>query len=155
VPAANARRAFVSTPFDPTTGRAAADTLCAQNAQAQGLQGTFLAFLATTSESAAQRFSATTPWARLDQVQLVAQASDLLTASPLLLAPFEVLADSKTRSSGNFLTGAQSPVQAGTNTQTCNNWSNQSSSALVTSSLYSFAASVNCNTLHPVFCLEP
>jgi hypothetical protein len=153
-PPAMARRAFVSTLWDPTTGRAAADTLCAQNATAQSLSGTFLAFLATTSESAMQRFTAATPWARLDNVMIVNQGSDLLAASPKLVAPFEVLADGKTRTPANMFTGAANPTQVGLNSYTCNNWANQSSTSLVTDSLYSISSSTNCTMSRPVFCLE-
>ncbi|MEZ4404644.1 MAG: hypothetical protein R3B06_31780 [Kofleriaceae bacterium] len=79
-PATNVRRAFVSNAaWVPDGGLAGADALCAAEATAAGLTGTFRALLATTGASAASRFSTTgNPWARVDDVVLAPTAAGVL-----------------------------------------------------------------------------
>jgi hypothetical protein len=96
-PVVSGRRAFVTEGFfEPGTGLGPADALCASEATAAGLSGTFKALLATESASAISRFSTTgTPWSRVDGVQIVQAASDL--TSETLTAALDVTASGKHR----------------------------------------------------------
>jgi hypothetical protein len=60
-------------------GRASADQVCANEATAAGFSGTFLAALATTTESIASRFTPGQIYKRVDGVRLL-HAGDLFTA---------------------------------------------------------------------------
>jgi len=67
-PQSNVRRAFI-TQSKVTTGRAAMDAACMAAAP---VPGTFLAWLPIQGQAANGRFTATTPWVRLDDVTVVA-----------------------------------------------------------------------------------
>ncbi|HVO17871.1 MAG TPA: InlB B-repeat-containing protein [Anaeromyxobacter sp.] len=75
------RRAFVTNGvFSSGGGPAVADALCASEASAAGLSGTFLAALATTTASARSRFDTTgAPWVRADGLALAPTAAALFT----------------------------------------------------------------------------
>jgi cysteine-rich repeat protein len=119
---ASGRLAFVSNkPWTPSGGLAGADGVCGADATAAGFSGTFKAMLATTTASAASRFStAGGVWVRPDGIPLVAQASDMFSATGVLLAPLQLTAQ------GNYLgnyggwSGSADPQKPGTNT--CSNW---------------------------------
>lgn len=124
---ASGRLAFLSNePWTPSGGLAGADAVCSADATAAGLSGTFRAMLATTTASAASRFSnAGGPWVRLDGIPIVAQASDMFSASGVLVAPLQLTAQ------GNYLgnyggwSGSADPQKPGTDT--CSNWTNGTS----------------------------
>jgi hypothetical protein len=80
-PQATGRIAFVTTGlFDPSTGRASADALCASEATAASLPGSYLAFLSTTTQAGSARFDLTgAPWVRTDGVPIMQSANDLAT----------------------------------------------------------------------------
>jgi uncharacterized protein YjdB len=61
------------------SGLAAADAICATRAAAAGLSGTFTAWLADSSHSAATRFTGDGPWVRLDGVLVAASKLELET----------------------------------------------------------------------------
>lgn len=116
------RIAFLSeASFEPGYGLAFADGVCQAEATAAGLDGSYLALLATADASAASRFNPAGPtWMRPDGVPIAASASDLLGGGALLAA-IDVSADG-TRYDGDVpvLTGALS-VTASSAT-TCNDW---------------------------------
>ena len=78
-PPATFRRAFTTNAvFTPGGGLAAADALCNSEASTASLPGTYRALLATTTASAASRFSTSgAPWGRPDGVLLAPTAAAL------------------------------------------------------------------------------
>jgi hypothetical protein len=74
-------------------GLAAFDAMCAAEAAAAGIAGTFEAAVATTHASAVSRFDLDGPaWVRPDGVAIVASARDVGVRKPLL-APIALHAD--------------------------------------------------------------
>jgi hypothetical protein len=73
------RVAFVTTPsFTSGAGQDAGDQLCQAEAGAQGLSGTFVAMLGTSTGSAASRLDLSgSPWRRVDGIPFVFAAADL------------------------------------------------------------------------------
>lgn len=141
---AEGRLAFVSNlPWTPAGGLAAADARCNQDALDAGLPGTFKALLATSSASAASRFSTEgETWVRRDGIPIVAEAADLFVADGRLLAPLQVTAF------GNYLgnyggwSGSADPNQAG-GSSTCNDWTSSLDSVLGTSGRVFFGSVSN------------
>ncbi|HXU67812.1 MAG TPA: hypothetical protein VN947_00710 [Polyangia bacterium] len=121
--------AFVGGPINPSAGIAAADTLC--NTQGASAGGTFHALLATSTASAASRITTTgtVPFVRCDGVVVAAKDSDLLLATPLMLAPIDCNA-SGVGIAGAAFTGAPSPTANAD--QNCTNWTDGSLSSVVT-----------------------
>ena len=78
------RIAFISDGgFTPSGGPSAADAICASEATAAGLPGTYLAALGTSTATAASRFdtsAGSAPWRRVDGAQLTATSADLFDA---------------------------------------------------------------------------
>ena len=69
------------------------DAACTQQASAAGLPGTYLALVATTTATAASRFSGslgTQPWVRTDGVAITATASDLFADPPVRRAAMNI-----------------------------------------------------------------
>jgi hypothetical protein len=98
-------------------GLSGADTYCAMQATAAGLQGTFLAMLATNTATAASRFDlAGPPWRRVDGVLLTQTAGDLFSG-PAYLDTFLA------RTAGNQPALASMSVWRGGTGGTCGNWS--------------------------------
>lgn len=117
--------AFVSSvPFIPSSGAAAADQLCAQEAQSAGWTGRqFHALLATQTESIADRLAWVLPTHRADGFPL---SNDGEGDADVL----NVTAD------GRYLdvevwTGAGDIVAPGTPEVTCNNWTTTSGEAVI------------------------
>jgi hypothetical protein len=84
-PGSAALAAFVSdAPFLVGGGLVGADALCAREARAAGLPGTFLALLSTSQASAASRFADVTDprWVRLDGLPLTEPGRDLFQDGP-------------------------------------------------------------------------
>lgn len=114
-----ARIAFASAPTEPTFGAAGADALCAEEAMAAGLPGTYKAFLSTPTQSAAARFDlAGPPWVRPDGVPIVEKASDLL--GKRLLAPISVGVIGAVVGAGGAWTGSRAPNE--TAQSHCRGW---------------------------------
>jgi hypothetical protein len=149
--------------FDSSTGRDAADTLCANNHGT--LSGTFKALLATTSSAPLDpaRISSTGgAWYRPDGVR-VADYNGL--SQMIIAAPMEVRADgSHAAATGGFAfaftgtAGPNLPTQPGINN--CTNWSvkdvNQSAEGMNGSSSdpqFFQSASGSC-TPNPIICLQ-
>jgi HYDIN/CFA65/VesB family protein/List-Bact-rpt repeat protein len=111
-------------------GIAALDSFCADKATAAGLPGTYRALVATTTATAASRFStAGQPWVRADGVQLVALAAHLFAGSgPALTASLDV----DEHGAGVFalaLAGAPDFNSLGTPASTCNNYTDNTTTA--------------------------
>lgn len=89
---ATGRKAFVTVQlFTAGGGISAADALCASEASAGGLSGTFSAVLAQNSASASSRFDLTgPPWVRVDGVALATTPLAFMAGN--LLAPLNVTA---------------------------------------------------------------
>jgi hypothetical protein len=118
-----ARRVFMSTyGWNPSSGIAAADALCNSDASANGLPGTYRAFLATTTASAASRFS-NGVFIRVDNAVV---AVDTLFTAAFWDTAINVFANGSHSGNAGVYTGATSPTAVGTSTSTCNNWSSTS-----------------------------
>jgi hypothetical protein len=115
------RIAFVSTAtWERASGIAAADALCGSEALAVGLTGAFAAVLASTSASAASRFSPAGPtWVRRDGVAIAATAADTL-AGNLLTPPNVTVHD--TYYGGPVVTGSTSIAGIATAASSCADW---------------------------------
>lgn len=125
VPAAQGRIAFLSGAHAIGGGIAALDAACAADALAAGLPGTFEAFVATSTASAASRFDlGGAPWVRPDGVSVVAAAAHLTDRR--LLAPIAVRADGTYAPQWSAWTGATSPLAIGTAETTCSDWTDGS-----------------------------
>jgi hypothetical protein len=132
---ATGRIAFLSKgTFSPAGGVAAADSLCASEASAASLTGTFLAALSTDTTAWGTRFNTTTgaPWVRVDGVALAAKAANYIGGG--ILASLNVSADGTIwwggTSNEGVWTGSKDPNKTAVNpaTDSCNNWLNATSS---------------------------
>jgi hypothetical protein len=160
-PAATGRLAFVSSgTFATSAGLHAADSLCAAEARAAGLSGSFKALLAVDGASAASRFDLRgSPWVRLDGVAIADDASAF--ANGKLNAPIDVTAfGAYAVNAGWAWTGAYTPQQV--SATTCSSWTSASADiwgivAMVRdlSSGGMDAGTLPCNFgPYPVFCLQ-
>jgi hypothetical protein len=152
------RLAFVTAgTFNASLGLSGADSLCATEATANAVSGTFLALLATPTASAASRFSTSgTTWVRPDGVPILAQASDLVTGR--FIAPLDVTL------SGSYTfrlawTGSTAPNSLGTNT--CTGWTSNASTVTAQAGYAAFsdgaffnAFGLSCNANVSLYCLE-
>ena len=123
LPTGQGRVAFMTaSPWIPSGGLAAADARCQSEAQAASLSGTYLAFLSTSTASAASRFDlGGAAWYRTDGVKVFAQNTDLNTFT--VAAPICVAANGTTHL-GNYYgwNGSSTPATAGTLATTCMDW---------------------------------
>lgn len=103
----------------PGGGRADADALCASEAASVGLTGTFLAALATTTESIANRFPAGQHYRRVDGVRLV-RSNDLFDVDWLDVPP--ELDQTGQQVSNDFWTGATRFNEVPMADENCNDW---------------------------------
>ena len=155
---AGARLAFLTTSVS-TSVSPNMDQLCNEEAGVAGLPGTFQAFIATASTSAATRVGATpgTEWYRPDGVR-VFRAGD-----PEFLAPLDVLADRShlgLMDNGQVFVGATGPSSLGT--ANCNDWNSTAATSMTSlgdarrSSVgaYFGATLATCNTSQRVYCFQ-
>jgi hypothetical protein len=149
------RRAFAALGYNPMTDLGTADTFCHNQAVGAGLGtgATFLAFLATSNQTAGQRFTAgSTTWVRSDGVALADDPASVLAGQ--WLAPLNVTADGT-----GYLDAS---VWTGTATENCQNWTSNSNGdngevgSAVDSSGRAFSAGTpTCNGQGlGVYCLE-
>lgn len=116
------RLAFVTTnSWTPGAGRDDADALCASEATSAAFPGTYLAALATSTESIADRFDvAGAPWIRTDGVRLAHAgsifATDFLDVAPERAVGGGVMAD-------DFWSGTRRWNEVPQSTDTCLDWS--------------------------------
>lgn len=151
------RVAFLSAAsFTPSSGIPAADAICASEAQAAALTGTFLALLPTT-EPAAQRFDASGPtWVRRDGIALARTAADLLAG--VLVAPLNVTATGEYEDQ-LVMTGGYAPSAPVDPSRTCDTWTNAAGGSglgyAVASNLSAFTqTTADCMAPQRVYCLE-
>jgi hypothetical protein len=106
-----AKRAFVAYVFDTSTGLDGADARCREDAAANQFMGTFRALLPPAGASAASRFhpAGTLGYVRTDGVLVSEKDTDLLSASPVMLAPISLTAY-RDYTFGEVVTGAESPA---------------------------------------------
>jgi hypothetical protein len=119
------RRAFLTSGdwLPGGKGILSADELCASEALASGLLGTYMALLATTTASADSRFDKSgDPWIRSDGVQLAPTAA-MLFSSEYWDSALTTHANGSYALGDIFVaSGATSLTVVGTAMLTCNNW---------------------------------
>ena len=119
------RIAFVTEAQWPhgAAGITGADALCAAEASSAGLQGTFKAFLATTTGSAASRFDPDgLPWGRVDGALLAPTGTLALNGASWDTAPGVSADGTEYQSNIGVWSGAPNPTTVGTVGSTCSNW---------------------------------
>jgi hypothetical protein len=156
-PAAGPRMFVTVQAFIPGGGLAAADALCANEAQTAGLGGTFLAMLPLTGTTAMSRFDMSRPaWVRPDGISLA--------ASRLAFAAGELDTSPNVTALGTYATGVAitgGPPVAVTTNSTCADWTNPAtaspSGGLVNHmGVDAFnGAVINGCSGAPIYCLEP
>ncbi len=162
IPTQPARRAFLSTTtWGPGSGIATADAVCQADAAAASLSGasTFRALLATTTATAASRFTDGLPWMRVDGMRLADTAQDLFAGR--LRVPWNVGAggahSTDTGSSATAWLGAPTPDVIGVDT--CQDWTAANQGSTGTTVNYvridPVTSSYGCGTPKLLFCLEP
>ena len=105
-------------------GRQVADDLCASEAAAAGLPGTFLSFLAVDGSAPVDRFDMSgPPWVRPDGIVVFTDGipTDLWSMAPLILD-----ATGANVTSAMAWAGSSHPATPGTAVGTCNNWKDAS-----------------------------
>lgn len=154
------RRAFLSSVQPSGNGTQAFDTACGNEAQAQGLGGTWRALVADSTNPAAARFDGTgPPWVRLDGIPLAPTAQDLLTTG--FRVPLDQLADGTY--ANEFVSAAWlgAPGVTAPATLSCSDWSTASPSAdgavgnffLAGTEATAFSM-VGCQGTSRLYCLE-
>ena len=124
-PADNHRLAFISTTKRTAPGLAHLDAICAGDAAAAGLPGTYLAAVPTSTASVASRFVADQrPWRRPDGTLIA--GPELLTAIDDYYTSFINQHADGTYTSMTTLGGASDPTQVAAPQDTCNNWASVS-----------------------------
>jgi hypothetical protein len=156
------RVAFVTWNAMPSGGGvAAADSLCASEARAAGLPGSFKALLSAERVSAASRFDLRgPPWVRTDGVPIVEDAADLARSS--LIAPIDVTATGAYVGWNTTWTGARSPGDPGTRASTCSSWTSTAAdmyagwgaAASVDPQFWFGLNGVPCSGWYNVYCLQ-
>jgi Divergent InlB B-repeat domain len=150
------RGAFV-TFWTPGGGLASADAEC--QADKGGMPGNYLALLATTTSSAASRFTDGQPWARADGVLVAATAADLLAGN--WLAPIIVQSDGTVlQNLGQVFGGAKTlGAMATTSQDSCGDWGSTSGNGIggyasSTTEAWDGDFSPTCNAAHLLYCLQ-
>lgn len=174
-PPTQKRWAFLTkAPFpDASAGVAAADQQCANEAATAGLAGSFKAALGVTGSSAASRFDLTAaPWVRSDGILVDTTAAGLFQNTTHLTG-LNVAADGKTYcmpgateiAGCDAWIGGAGPTMAGTDANTCKNWTfNQTSttyevligdSSTQANQLFNNGISSGCNLTNlRLYCLQ-
>jgi hypothetical protein len=160
-PPPGGRIAFLSAGNFAPEGLAAADSLCAGEAEEAGLEGEFVAFLATQDGSAIDRVGTNgSVWTRPDGVALAADVAAFL-AGPLWETSISQTA------AGDYVadlvwTGAVSPTLPGDAVSTCGDWLSPAAGTAGTIGRASavevseaFAASgISCQFGQRIYCLQ-
>lgn len=134
-PATGRRMFMTAANWTPGGGIASADAVCASEASAAGLTGTFRALLATTTASAASRFSTTgAPWVRADGIAVTATAAELFatTTATYRVAPNLTAAGAYVDANPRryLWSGATGLNAVGTAATTCSDWTSTSSTVM-------------------------
>jgi len=153
-PAQTGRIAFTSNQeWHSGGGVASADRICQDEADGNGLPGTYLALLATSGASAASRFDTSgPPWRRVDGVRVTDTAAEFFTTTTFD-APPNVSADGHTYY-GNFAvwSGAGNMGAAGTQLSTCNNWTTAAANASVKGGVVGTTGTATVFGSYPMMC---
>jgi hypothetical protein len=106
----------------PGVGIAGADALCASDASAASLSGTYKALLATTTASAASRVTLAALYVRPDGIP-IATGATIAAGSALDSGIWQRADGTYVPSQGDLVfTGAPTPSALGTLTSTCSDW---------------------------------
>ncbi|HTR56323.1 MAG TPA: hypothetical protein VMJ10_36870 [Kofleriaceae bacterium] len=107
------------------------DELCTADATAGGLTGTFLAAVATDTDSVSSRFTLDArPWVRVDGTVIAASGARLFDGTTLDSFINQPADGSYDPSIGGFFVGAMTPYVAGSDSDDCTNWNFTASGAL-------------------------
>lgn len=149
------RHAFVTAlSLDGSAGLDAFDETCAAEAEGAGLSGTFLALVATSTQSALSRFDTSgAPWVNMLGVPLSETAASLSVVAHLDAPPNVTAAGEPV--TGGYWVGSSLPTTAGTST--CTDWTGEGSGRVfdteyTTDWFAQFATS--CTSLRRVLCFE-
>ena len=138
-------------------GLATADALCNSEAQQGSLPGSYKALLATSTASAFSRFSAGSPWQRVDGMVLSPSLLDLeqneMFTTPNLSATGAAQGDIE------VMTGIINPAQANTTGQACGDWTAPGGQGLTgrsdfLGSVFNDAGTTIGCTTQPIYCFE-
>jgi hypothetical protein len=156
--------AFVSTKNfapGPGVGIGGADTLCANEAAAASLPGTYKALLATTSASAASRLTLAPLYVRPDGIP-IASGAVIAAGGALDSGIWQRASGAYVPAKGDVaFTGAATPSAAGTLTSTCDNWTTNTASTAITGATpfadptwWNNASNGDCSLSLAVYCLQ-
>jgi hypothetical protein len=155
---AEGRLAFMSlAPLTMAGGIEEADAICAGEASTAGISGTFKAYMATSTASAASRFDLNGPtWVRIDGIAMADTALDF--ASGNLHAPLNVSA-TLTYSTGRAWTGADDPFVVGSLGSTCQDWTDPLETSTAgrsnsTTSFFKSSSAIDCVDNNELYCLQ-
>lgn len=159
VPAAR-RLAFVSTPWQPSGGRVAADAVCAVDAAAAGLSGTFVALLAISGESAGARLPTNgLPWSRVDGIPLAATTEEVIAGR--IDASLNLTADGVHLGDTLAWTGITGSTLLSAAANNCFDWTQNSGSTANAGNLvrtndlwYRSQSGVSCSSERRLYCFE-
>jgi alpha-tubulin suppressor-like RCC1 family protein len=151
---------FLSPPFSMGAGgRAALDAHCAASRPSAYLNRNVLAYVATTTETAASRVSAANSWYRPDGTLI--GTSQALQSGALEAGVWQTNTGDYVAGTVMAWTGASSPSALGMKSSTCENWTDAASTSLrgrTTSAgadAFSTGAQVGCSIQGTrLFCLE-
>lgn len=150
------RLAFVSqAPVSADAGRDAFDAVCAAEASAAKLSGSFLAFVGTSTVAPLERFDTSGPqWVNTNGFP-IADSAAALSINTHLIAPVGFTVDGQP-SLSNVWTGADSAVD--TDTFTCDDWSSAVGGAWAgvagNTESWVHVNYVGCSAELPVYCFE-
>jgi hypothetical protein len=156
------RIAFVSSTARSMIGVAPLDTICANEATAATLPGTYRAALATASASLVSRFTIDNrSWIRVDGTLVADGGNALFDGSPRH-SFVNQNAVGGFASSVLYFSGVTSPTMPGTIASTCDSWQSTSNaangtvgvSASVDPNVFWANQGVACNAGQPVLCLQ-
>jgi len=161
VPRSGGRLAFLGRPrstADASVG--ALDQLCIQDAQNNGLAGTFAAAVASDATSLSSRFTLDgRPWVRVDGTVVATTGGRLFDGTALASFVNQTADGAYDNSGGAFFSGATDPYTPGNNTD-CSNWGDtgtgengDAGDAHTTDTFWSAGAYL-CSDELPVLCLQ-
>lgn len=156
--------AFVSTKSflpGPEVGIAGADALCASEAAAATLPGTYKALLATTTASAASRMTLASLYVRPDGMP-IASGTTIAAGGSLDSGIWQRADGTYVPSAGDLAyTGASQPSAVGTATSTCDDWTSTASVGAIIgavtfadSTWWNTASNGSCANEIAVYCLQ-
>jgi hypothetical protein len=161
---AEGNRAWLSTgPFRANTGVAGADAICAGEAAAAGLTGNFKALIATSTSSAADRFTSPigTVWVRPDGIPLNPPGVDLFTMGAPVTPLNVTLRGQRVEVFTLVYVGSPRPRDLAALETNCNDWS---TSGTMNEAFYGdpsrtttffYGDTSSCNAIDArVYCLE-